>query len=522
MPGKNLDFLLMMLLVAALAALPLSAQLQATPLYAHIRPVTSLPWTEPKANTDAVLKRIYQDPSNSVRYALLEAYLPLLEPSQFPHAFDLCTRLEEDDTPDDLLPLLIYCWAQVDPAAAWQRCEELYPTIMEQDALAIDSWRTQIYSFDFPAIQNAHFWPGSDSFAQYFVSGMSKSGVPEDKKQRLAERAQLVKGDWQVSREKLRDKMHTPEAMLSRKPKEGEWSTSAFQTTLIQLLAATPAEIEEYVMSRPFQEIDKVLFGRAMARWIDGDPAKCQSFVQRWWDHLEPEILPADFDRDAALNSLPLEFWLEWARLDRVGLLELHGERDFRGLLNLDIAILITAPPDEGGIGANEVAAMWHPESAFTQAWANGGPDGLGDLVTSLAAGHAISPDEPPPNFLRMYAQVLAEYKVPPSGEGATMLLECLSGVDAEATARYGMWWMLTTRVPGRNRLIRTFTGYEDPGDASVEDRTYGALRIWSARRPEAVRAWIASEPTFDGEMKSALNWLVDHAVEGTGKNVRK
>src|SRR5688500_14588501 len=101
-------FLLRLLLT--LVALGTAAE-AADPLYLQFRPVSSLPWEERGATWETVIRRLYREPNAMVRSTLLEEYLTKIPAADFPRVFDLCLKLEEEDSPDKLLNLLLRAWA---------------------------------------------------------------------------------------------------------------------------------------------------------------------------------------------------------------------------------------------------------------------------------------------------------------------------------------------------------------------------------------------------------------------------
>ena len=124
-----------------------------------------------------MLTRVYQEPDNRVRSLLLKEYLCSISADQFPTAFDLCLKLEEDDTPDDILALLIRAWGEVDPEAAWVKCDQLVDTVMELNPLDVDSWETKIAVVNLPAVRAAHYWPSRTHIAE-FLEGLEASSLP--------------------------------------------------------------------------------------------------------------------------------------------------------------------------------------------------------------------------------------------------------------------------------------------------------------------------------------------------------
>jgi hypothetical protein len=149
----------------------------AEPLYLQFRPITSLPWATPGATWEQVIRRLYREPDQMVRSALLKEYLTMVRAAEFPRLFDLCVRLEEDDSPDELLGMLLRAWARKDAGAAWAKCNALYEVIVPQDPLDVDSWGTGIIVLNPRAVAASDFWPQSDGSSSRCGDSSSRCGA---------------------------------------------------------------------------------------------------------------------------------------------------------------------------------------------------------------------------------------------------------------------------------------------------------------------------------------------------------
>jgi hypothetical protein len=224
---------------------------------------------------------------------------------------------------------------------------------------------------------------------------------------------------------------------------------------------------------------------------------------------------------------------VEWAILDRAGFKEwvlLEEKKGRPGLAERSRAVVqafayrdgtqgILDPVDDSEdddsdrADKNAAAFYWaeiDPGNALPWIWSHGGVRTYGK-----AADSAVYSDRQRGfNVLRAIFAAFDNYVVPIPDEILYMLMEQWSDTDAAACARHGVRWSLRTGLFTKKRMIRLWTGYEDPNDGAVDDRHFGSLRIWAMRKPKQVKEWIRREP-LDNDVREALVWLVDHAKGG-------
>ena len=521
----------------------------AEPLYEQFRPVTSPPWTEPGANNETVIARIYREPSLLARTALLEAYLSKVPASSFPRIFDHCLRLEEDDSPDELLELLFRHWAEKDPATAWSRCEAWFDLIIPETPLGVDSWETGIIVLNPQAAAGSSYWPGSDGFAKAFSAGVAQSSLAETEKERFITRQVEKSKAWWAAYEAAEEKTPyrgvitkstqsppPPELLAAqdewaKRRKEKALEEEEQRKLLMDFLSCPPMEIEARLKATPPGRWDETILARAMLRWMDGDPKRAPGIVEFVLQAHDPKGV---FREISKREPIPIEFLLEWALLDRKGfmdwaVIEPDGRQMGRpGVSSKSFAVLNafacrddSEPWAEDNLpmyGSEEeawpMAMNWaciDPETALPWIWSCGERFSFEDAVLE-------SVDRSPEvgsNVLRAIFLTLDEYAVPIPADTLSNIMEEWSGVDAAACARHGVRWNLRTRIFSKQRMIRLWSGKEDPYDGTVDDRYFGSLRIWASRKPEEARKWIRTEP-LDNDAREALLWLVDHAKAGT------
>ncbi len=525
----------------------------AEPLYQQFRPLGSLPWAKPGATREQVIRRLYREPNKMVRSALLDEYLKKVPASEFARVFDLCLRLEEEDSPDDLLEQLLRAWARIDPAAAWAKCKALYEIIISQDPLAVDSWRTGIVVLNPRAVAASDFWPETDKFAEAFSEGVAESGLPQREKDRYIALQKARSATWSAAYDAAAEKtpergrFHEPasqaptstpeqaaeQAKYQAEREESERKEKAQRKFLLEILACPPAEIRGRLGAAAPELWDEAILARALIRWMDGNATRGPEIVAAVLDLLDPHGVLRGVSK---LEPIPIEFLMEWALRDRPGfqawaLVEKDRKMEGRpGLKEKSLAVAQAiayrddSEPvlgwvddfanDEGSIeDKNRAAFFWaqiDPGNALPCIWSHGGIRVYGE------AAHSAVYDAPMrgSNVFRAIFAGLDSYVVPIPDEQLYIIMEQWSDTDAAACARHGTRWSLRTGLFTKKRMIRLWTGYEDPNDGAVDDRHFGSLRIWAMRKPDEIRKWIRTEP-LDDDVRKALLWLVDHAKGG-------
>lgn len=310
---------------------------------------------------------------------------------------------------------------------------------------------------------------------------------------------------------------------------EGARKETAQGKFLLEILACAPTEIQARLSAAPPELWDESILARALIRWMDGDAKRGPEIVEFILHAHDPYGV---LRKTSKREPVPIEFLLEWAILDSAGFKEwVLPEKEGRpGLVEKSRAVVQAFAYRDGTNGIldsvddsedddsdrehkNVAAFYWariDPGNALPWIWSHGGVRTYGE-----AADSAVYSDRKRGcNVLRAIFAAFDNYVVPIPDEILYMLMEEWSDTDAAACARHGVRWCLRTGFFTKKRMIRLWTGYEDPNDGAVDDRHFGSLRIWAMRKPKQVQEWIRREP-LDNDVREALLWLVDHAKGG-------
>lgn len=521
--------------IFVMALLPLSGAMAqaAEPLYQQFRPLSSLPWTAPDATWESVIRRIYLDPIEDIRAAVLEEYLKQVPAERFPEVFDLCIHLEEDDSPDELLERLMYAWARKDPAAAWAKCLELYEIVVPQEPLDVDGWEKVILVANPQAVAASTFWPPSAAFATGFYRGVKESTLPATEKDRItaalisrsAALGKASKSTWIGSFDIGPEGPETADPQPERTSEEQR--AEERRRFLLEILACPPAEVESRLaQAPPVVWQDEFLLARALIRWMDGKASRGFQIFDFVMDTADPHAVMRFTSQK---EPIPLEFLAEWALLDFDNLLNWANAvpsgrpgayvkseavlTTFAWRLGVARQDEMTDPSDDSEDPDTilELLTQWaqlDPEVALPFIYSHGAVRTYGELAPDAMHWRWSS------NVKRSYIRRLEEGPIPLPGQQLSYLMETWTHIDAAATARHGVGWCLRTKYFTQKRLAQVWSGNGSPFDGSVDDRLYGSLRVWAMRRPEEMRAWIRAEPLPE-DVRTALLWLVDHAKGG-------
>lgn len=488
-------------------------------------PLTALPWEADRtASLEQVLSSIFHESSLNVRFAVLEVYLRQIPADQLGVAFEQCLELEATSNPDLLVSFFLRIWAERDPSRCWERTRTLFPVLgIDPGWLEFDSWsNSRMVVRDAKAIAASKFWLNSNSLTT-FPEGVEASNVSSEEKKGLLR---------QFNERWLPDHMSLPGRWDNRDSYyglSGSYGVSA-------VMAATPDALAA-LMSHPVSGRDEAMFELGVRRWLVDQPDRAVDIaafiLSRTWEN-ESDTTPK------APRQPSVDFLVLWAERDMPGMMK-WAESLGPGQLPLaDIARGVLMPlvnasvrekwiaQDRGRSGDSEVHSSLVQNWAywdFRSAWAAALQSGDWETIEQAALGGIFRPGEGLPFNMRAYPQEMAsnidilalpqDVREELVDGWAVIVMEHLGDADVGTAARWGYDILIKSGYTPRDELLKLFAGDNAfGGDGDVLDRTFCALRVWAATKPEAMRKWIGS--LKDLEMRQSLTWLLEHPW-GTG-----
>ena len=492
----------------------------------EFKPLTALPWSGDGDQVSTVVPRIFLEPDLWVRYPVLAEYFRKIPVRSLGEALDLALRLEGTQTPDDLVELLLYVWAQRDPETAWERTSRLFDLVgLEEGWLGYDGWKTRprIVLQDRGAIEKSGYWLRRDTLSA-FVEGVDDSNASDTVKVRFLkaflERWFQHFASWPGRRGTRRY--------------QGASQSQAFG--IVSMFDREPRHqrgSQPGILSRGDLAVCEV----GWRRWLERFPGDAEEILESiasargpWRPGGEPPGTPS------AIVSPG--FLLVWRRVDRPGLVSWadldvaddHAEARWaaRCLLMAEVPepqradwIASVAGHDDATRRIKELAA-WHPELAMRAAASVGDELELQDLVDGAAYGPF--PDHPWNASLSgiHYLESHGLEHVPEAVRSRlkeqwseTTFLEQWGSIHAGSAARFGVKTLVGTGYAPLAEVARFFRGEDDLADeGGLIDRTFCALRVWAATGPTEMRKWVAGQD--NAQLREALAWLLEHPWGGS------
>ena len=494
-------------------------------------PLTSLPWKKPGATLEEVLDAIFREPNLSVRYPVLAGYLRAVPTGQVGKAFERCIDLDGNQTPDELIQVILPIWAEREPKTCWKRTKELFRLVGIEDGwLGYDSWHNaRITVQDLAAIRASRFWIEDYNSLNCFAVGVDRSSLPRKECIRLMKTftdAWFSEfGAW-TGYKPVRENSYS------------FWSHPDTPERVIHYFGAPPdsANMRRLIPNIGGYHVEaEAEFEVAVRRWLQAEPSAAPEILalirEKKWPPSEGQLEPRSAEPSAELLMI-------WARADLPAMIRWAESLDIRndeiaakakGLLMTKVdsatrdrwladAKSPAAEQDRTGILLREWAA-WDPKPALDAAASIENGDDAFHVILAAVEGpwHAMARNTSHSGLAfikefdpaRMPEQVRANQFL-----NWEMILEVWGDTDIGETARYGLDFLLRTHyAPGEN-LIKFFGGEDGYKDDAMIDRTFCALRVWAVVKPREMKAWIGT--IKEADMRKALTWLLEHPW-GTG-----
>ena len=517
--------LIPLICLAVLACSPLHAQdadSNAAPLYLQFRVLSGLPWKEPGSTRKTVLERIYQEPHPLARREVLREYLHTALPvEEFPLAFDECIALEEADFPGAVPEFVMREWAERDPAAAVNRCQTLFDSVIEGAPLKFEAWSTPIRVGNLEKARASSYWFADRGVVHACWKGLAAATLPPERRKELE--AAFTEAYLRRFQEKPPGDIKEPAQVWSHRHRSSYVenpptisSDAGMRAEFIRLLTAPPQEIPG-TLKWPSEPWDNVTFPRALIRWMNGDGKKAPQIVEQVLDAYDPRRYYRD--DNVVMDVVPTEFLVEWAILDRTGFVAWAGERS-RGWRAEAVYLAVMSKESERDVASrlwqlndkalkSQTQKLWialDPRSALARPSRYGDESNIHDVLDDLWRS------DPPANYWRSTIAPYIKLHRFGGGNEAWGITTVWAPVDfTDMVKQYGLPWCLYSEEIKKSQVPGMFSNREAMENDSGLRNTLSALRTWAILRPKEMRAWIDSE-TFTQDLREALLWLLDNA----------
>ena len=505
--------LLRAILVAVLlftSALPFQAAGQ-TPLPLHLQPPSR------DASIEATLRWILC-PRNDLRpyHSLLEGYLELLPADQFPKAFEALSRLQLRQKGIERT-LLIAAWAKKDPEALWPVIKTWFTQAVDADHFR-DDWAQSISR---PAartpLKTGTIVPDSRDF-EAFEKGLSQSNASAKTKTALLnefqEAAKKVFPHWTWPAEGAQAAPSAPAPPGEPVPPPPE-----IEYAFVRQLIEAPVEALPTLLDTAVKRRNEAAVISGLRRWVMLNPKNTPAVIA-WTHQHSKNHLGKVLDAWAAIMPDEAYAWLSSLtgdeRLDNAGVILPYVTQEQRATI---LNWVITRPGREADFDEMlpyvlQPWAVSDPKAAFEFALRHGGRWAYSkcsflafDQVARLA------------EFRQPIIEAIKAFPVQVHDEVSYMNMEEWGDIDFVKAAQYGVHWLIKEAATNPEaafpmpHVIDVWTGRTNPSDGSMDDRTYGCLRLWAVIDPEGMKAWI--QTLQDPAVRTALEWLRTHAEGG-------
>jgi hypothetical protein len=451
---------------------------------------------------------LLEEENGQARYSLVIGYFTELPAKDYSEAFAALCRFEQHQTPR-FLSTVLGLWAERDPEAAWEATRPLIDMAVKEDHF-VDSWGQKIIGpKDRQALQKYPCWIEADNLVSFYA-GLEKANIAASEKERLRLEFQKSYGE-RFGREEF-DPASPPNPGAVKTENENLEQPSFARA--VEMLTASLESMPELIATAEWlKDHGALVWG--LRRWINEDAAAVPAAL----DMLSDSTLQG-------VDVLIVKTWalrdakaaLSWFRKDRPeALLRYAGEGLIAFVGPKDRSILL-----RGGYSKKD--KNWNNES-LSIAWGEADPKTAfetalhrrGREFYSRCAESCFYAQRVPRHFRRIF-EAIRSIPVPLEDEYATALMEEMGDFDVAAASQYGIEWIRQVRASSyrdaslysdKKRLIRVWTGMEDPFDGCMDDRTYGCLRVWALFDPKGMRRWVGRQREV--ELKRALLWLVAH-----------
>ncbi len=450
-----------------------------------------------------MLRWIFAPENRDHRVALYQAHLEELPANRFATLYAELCRLEEwEQSP--WLRLFVSAWAKKDPEGAWKTVHGWFDMTMVGDHF-VDAWQQELRPPRRRDLVRSGAVLPDGQLLMAFLDGLRLSTLPPKKREAMEaefERALTeIFGEDQQSAN-LYESKETVDLRAVRAVQ------AASMPGLLDLLDRAVAEKQVFTVKC------------GLRRWLALMP-EAGEHVINWARTRMPETVGAALGAWAVSHPEEAYAWVLKNQAD--GLHEGAGRALVPHLNQAQREDLLQRIAGIDGPEVNmhynlaDALSLWalrEPEKAFAKALAMGGRETL-----SWCAFTTICQMGPLEESRNPVLEAIASLPVSVDENRAYMIMEDWGDTNSAQAARYGVAWLLKERefnkdsIYTKEYLIHVWSGKDGPGDADMDDRTFGCLRVWAIVAPDEMAAWIKTLP--DPEIQAALEWLRLHAQGG-------
>lgn len=480
------------------------------------QPLTTLPWKENGATLESVISRIYLDPNEIVRKAVLEAYLQTIPASELGKAFDLCVVREETQTPDELVGVLLEIWGRRDPAACWQKTRQLFHVVGIEDGwLSYSSWdasSSAITVQDRVAIEKSPFWLNSQTLT-CFPFGVDESKLPRAERLKYL---RLFANEWFEQ--------------LGTWP--GGWTSyrADVPSALIDIAPVFEKPVDQlgyYFLNWPNSANDRASLEVATRRWIEASP--------EWGPQIAQRISKIAGQKPGERWSPSQEFYMIWARKDMAGLVRWADTMDAAtDDIRLDAKSFLMSRVDDStqnrwlaeerakgrdnDLSENlyEGFVQWVPEAGMESVLKSGNLEEIEEAPRDAAYGPWGGRPYNTCRYGLEYIKGFDPMRMPETYrkqhyDNWEEIMEVWGDIDIGESARYAYNFLFAADWAPRKDLLAYFGGgkNDDFSSGTMASRALCALRVWAVVRPKEMKDWIATLKGADE--RKTLTWLLEH-----------
>jgi hypothetical protein len=447
---------------------------------------------------------------------LLEGYLKTLPADQFPRAFEALCRLQLRQKGLQRTQF-IEAWAKKDPQAVWLLIKDWFPQVVDSDHFK-DDWSQEILP---PAIRTSlkagSIIPDERDFTAFRQGLLQANATTEFKNTLLKELAQADAKAFHL------DSIPDYSALTAPAPPSAttEPPPPEIDYAFVRQILEAPATSFPSLLDTAVTRRNEAAVICGLRRWVMVHPGAISEIIK--WAEAQPQQNHLDkvINTWAAISPKAAYAWLvslpEDKRLDHVSEFLPYANKEQREAILRWIITRSEHKPGDYDERLPSFLERWtvlEPKAAFEFSLQHGGR-----LAFSECAFDVFYQVAPLVEFRQPIIKAIETFPVLVDDEMDYMNMEEWGDINFAEAARHGVHWLIKEAATNPDarfpiiHIVKVWTGKANPEDGSMDDRTYGCLRLWAVVDPEGMKAWIKTVP--HPELRKALEWLHAHAEGG-------